>query len=94
MEILRLWQDKKDLGIKNTKEDSHSLTRNNMKKVLEKLGIETFNDLVGTIGGIAILALIIELLVFIWVDSIYDLFLMKLWFTTILVIVICSLLND
>jgi hypothetical protein len=65
-----------------------------MKKVLEKLGIYTVYDLIGTIGGLAILALIIEILAFVWVDSSCHLFLIKLGVTTVLVIISCSLLDN
>jgi hypothetical protein len=65
-----------------------------MKKFLEKLGIYTKSDLIGTIGGFAVLALVIEILAFVWVDSSWDLFLIKLGVTTILVILLCSLLDN
>ena len=65
-----------------------------MKKILEKLGIYTVSDLIGTIGGLAILALFVEFLAFVWLDSSCDLFLIKMGFTTILIIALCRLLDN
>lgn len=60
-----------------------------MKKFLKKLGINTLNDLVGTIGGFLVLVYFIEVLVFIWIDSFYNMFLFKCMGTTLMGIGIC-----
>lgn len=64
-----------------------------MKRVLEKLGIYTINDLVCTIGGFLICVLFAEVFVTLLIDAAYKDISLKVMAVTTVVIGICAIID-
>lgn len=64
-----------------------------MKRVLEKLGIYTFNDFICTVGGFLICVLFAEVFVTLLIDAAYKEISLKIMAVTTVIIGLCAIVD-